>query len=153
MPSTRLHFGETLVAPRPRGFTPSETGARALSRSTNVTLWIIQSVLALLFLVAGGTKLMVPAAALAAQSHLPGEFMKLIGIAETLGALGLVLPGILRVHIELTPLAAVGLVGVMTGATVITVIQGPAVGAIVPFVVGSLCTFVALRRREHGSAS
>jgi hypothetical protein len=57
-----------------------------------------------------------------------------------------VLPGITRIHTELTPLAATGLVIIMIGAVVVTVIQGPAIGAILPFVVGSLCALVAFRR-------
>ena len=51
-------------------------------------LWTVQAVLAALFLFAGGMKLILPADALAAQSHLPGAFMKFIGICETLGAIG-----------------------------------------------------------------
>jgi uncharacterized membrane protein YphA (DoxX/SURF4 family) len=138
MSSTRLQLGTAIGASRTRE-------ARA-SRKVNVTLWIIQSTLAALFLFAGGFKLATPAAALAAQSHLPGAFLKFIGVCETLGALGLVLPGLTRIHRELTPLAAAGLVIIMIGAVTVTVIQGPALGAIVPFVVGCLCTLVAHRR-------
>src|SRR5688572_7321849 len=91
---------------------------------TNVFVWIIQIVLALLFLFAGVMKLWLPAAALEAQSHLPALFLRFIGLAEALGALGLVLPGALRVARGLTPLAAAGLVVIMAGATVLTLAQG-----------------------------
>jgi hypothetical protein len=120
--------------------------AAVQSRRANVTIWVVQSVLAALFLFAGGFKLLTPVAALAAQSHMSGDFMKFIGVAETLGALGLVLPGITRIRVELTPLAAAGLTIIMLGAVAVSVIQGPAAGAIVPFIVGSLCVFVARRR-------
>ena len=108
-------------------------------------LWIAQGILAALFLFAGGMKLVMPAAALAAQSHLPGAFMKFIGVAETLGALGLVLPGIFHIRERLTSLAAAGLVLIMVGAVVTTIIQGQP-GAIVPALVGVLAAYVARGR-------
>ncbi|HKN64806.1 MAG TPA: DoxX family protein [Gemmatimonadaceae bacterium] len=108
-------------------------------------LWIAQGVLAALFLFAGGMKLVMPAAALAAQSHLPGAFMKFIGVAETLGALGLILPGIFHIRERLTSLAAAGLVIIMAGAVVTTIVLGQP-GAIVPAVVGVLAAYVAWGR-------
>lgn len=109
-------------------------------------LWIAQGVLAALFLFAGGMKLAMPAAALAAQSHLPGAFMKFIGLAETLGALGLVLPGIFHIRERLTPLAAAGLVIIMVGAVVTTIVQGQGPAAVVPALVGALAAYVARGR-------
>ena len=88
----------------------------------------------------------LPAAALAAQSHLPGAFMKFIGIAETLGALGLILPGIFHVRESLTSLAATGLVIIMAGAVVTTLVQHQP-GAVVPAIVGILAAYVAWGRR------
>src|SRR5947207_5284258 len=114
-------------------------------------LWIAQGVLAALFLFAGGMKLILPADALAAQSHLPGAFMKFIGICETLGAIGLILPGLTRIRTELTPLAAAGLVAIMIGATVISAIQGPVFGALIPAVVGTLALYVARGRWQRGA--
>ncbi|HTD83976.1 MAG TPA: DoxX family protein, partial [Gemmatimonadaceae bacterium] len=87
-------------------------------------LWTVQALLAALFLFAGVTKLVMPADALAAQSHLPAAFMKFIGFCETLGALGLIVPGITKIRTELTPLAAAGLVIIMIGAVIVSVIQG-----------------------------
>ena len=109
-------------------------------------LWIAQGILAALFLFAGGMKLVLPAAALAAQSHLPGGFMKFIGLAETLGALGLVLPGLFHIRERLTSLAAAGLVIIMVGAVVTTIVLGQP-GAIVPALVGVLAAYVAWGRR------
>ena len=67
----------------------------------NIALWIIQILLALLFLFAGGTKLILPVETLLAmgspnQIILPGFLIKFIGLCEVLGALGLILPGLLR---------------------------------------------------------
>jgi hypothetical protein len=117
------------------------------SRRSTTKVWIAQGVLAALFLFAGGMKLVMPAAALAAQSHMPGGFIKFIGVCETLGALGLILPGLFRVQDRLTPLAASGLVIIMIGAVVTTLAQGLGVGAaIVPAVVGLVATYVARSR-------
>ena len=119
----------------------------------NIALWIIQILLALLFLFAGGTKLYFSPEALAAmgppnQVHLPGLFLKFIGVCEVLGALGLVLPGLFKIRPQLTPLAAAGLLIIMIGAVVVT-IAGPGVGPAAPaVVVGLLCALVAYGRRQ-----
>ncbi len=117
----------------------------------NIALWIVQVLLALMFLFAGITKLVMSPEAMAAmgspnQVHLPGLFLKFLGVVEVLGGLGLVLPGIFRTRTGLTPLAAAGLVIIMIGAVVIT-IMGDGVGAaVVPFVFLLLCAFVAYGR-------
>src|SRR2546429_832113 len=86
-------------------------------RSTmNVALWIVQGLLAALFLFAGGAKLVLPLDQLAGPVALPGWFLRFIGAAEVLGALGLVLPGLLRIRPGLTPLAAAGAGGLMIPA-------------------------------------
>jgi hypothetical protein len=117
------------------------------SKRARVLLWTIQAVLALLFLFAGGMKLAMPLAELTRQSPLPGGFLRFIGACEVLGALGLVLPGLLGIRRGLTPLAAVGLVIIMTGAVVITLAAGQGGAAAVPLVVGVLAAVVARARR------
>jgi hypothetical protein len=67
-------------------------------------------------------------------------------VAEVLGALGLILPGLLGIRTGLTPLAAAGLVIIMTGATVLTVASGELALALIPLVVGLLSAFVAYGR-------
>jgi hypothetical protein len=109
-------------------------------------LWIVQGLLALLFLFAGGMKLVLPLEALQGPVVLPGPFMRFIGVAEILGALGLILPGLLRMRPGLTPLAAAGLVLIMIGATVVTVAGGQLMPALIPAVVGLLAAFVAYGR-------
>ena len=110
------------------------------------TLWTIQILLALLFLFAGGMKLVLPLEALKGPVPIPGLFLRLIGVAEVLGALGLILPGLLHIRPELTPLAAAGLVLIMIGAVVITLIGGAFAPALIPLVVGCLAAFVAYGR-------
>ena len=119
---------------------------RRITANTNVALWVVQALLALLFLFAGVTKLIMPADALSAQSPLPVAFLRFIGICEALGAIGLILPEMLAIRRELTPLAASGLVIIMTGAVVVTLATTDAVLAIVPFVVGVLAASVAYGR-------
>ena len=124
------------------------------SKKVSVTLWIVQGLLAALFLFAGGVKLTIPADVLAEQSNLPGAFVHFIGVAEVLGALGLVLPGLTRIAPALTPLAAAGLVVIMIGATVLSAAAGGATAAIVPCATGVLTLAIAygrLRVAPHGS--
>ena len=112
----------------------------------NVTLWVIQGLLAALFLFAGSMKLILPIEAMAGPVSLPGWFLRFIGVAEVTGAIGLILPWLTRIQPRLTPMAASGLVIIMSGATAITVIGGPAATAAVPFVVGLLAATVAYAR-------
>lgn len=112
----------------------------------NVLLWIVQGLLALIFLFAGGLKLVLPLDAMAGPIALPGLFIRFLGVAEVLGAIGLILPGLLRIRPGLTPLAAAGLVIIMAGATLITVLGGDGGPALVPLIVGLLSGSVAYGR-------
>src|SRR3990170_528311 len=109
-------------------------------------LWIVQVLLALLFLFTGGIKLVLPLEVLTEQTPLPGLFVRFLGVAEVLGAIGLILPGLLRIRPGLTPLAAAGLVIIMIGATVVTLAGGDVAMALIPLVVGLLSAFVAYGR-------
>ena len=113
-----------------------------------VALWTLQALLALLFLFAGGMKLIMPIEALTKQSPLPGLFLRFIGICEVAGALGLILPGLLRIRRGLTPLAAAGLLIIMVGATVVTLALGQVGPALMPAAVGVLVAVVAYGRRN-----
>jgi hypothetical protein len=114
----------------------------------NVGLWVVQGVLAALFLFAGGMKLITPVEVLSVMSPFPGEFIRFIGACEVLGALGLVLPWALGIRRELTPLAAAGLVIIMIGATVSTLAIGGGVLALVDVVIGVLAGTAVYGRRE-----
>ena len=122
----------------------------------NIVLWIIQILLALLFLFAGGSKLVMSAEQMQSlaspnQVHLPITFIRFIGVVELLGGLGLVLPGLFGIKKGLTPLAAIGLTIVMVGAVIITIAGDGIVMAIAPLIVGLLCAFVAYGRRNWRS--
>ena len=118
---------------------------------SRIALWFVQGILAALFLFAGGFKLATPMAELGRLSPLPAAFLKFIGACEVLGALGLILPGLLRVRLELTSLAAAGLVVVMVGAVVVTVMTQGVLLAGLPLVVGALATSVAVGRRPSAT--
>ena len=115
-------------------------------RKTNVLLWVIQGLLAALFLFAGAMKLTMPIAALTSQSPLPGGFLRFIGVVEVLGAIGLILPAATGILRGLTPLAAAGLGIIMIGATGLTLADGNVAPALIPLVVGVLSAFVAYKR-------
>jgi hypothetical protein len=117
-------------------------GGKGLTRA----LWIVQGLLALIFLFAGGMKLILPLDALAGPVPLPGLFVRFLGVAEVLGAVGLILPGLLRIGTGLTPLAAAGLVLIMIGATAITLAIGDLGPALISLVVGLLAAFIAYGR-------
>ena len=112
-------------------------------------LWIVQSLLAALFLFAGSMKVVLPLEQMKGPVELPGLLLRFIGICEVLGAIGLILPGLLRIRPGLTPLAAIGLVIIMIGATVITLAGGLVGPALIPVVVGLLLAFVAYGRRPR----
>jgi len=82
---------------------------------------------------------------------LPGWFLRFIGVTEILGAIGLILPRLLRIRPGLTPLAAAGLVIIMIGATVVTLMGGQIGPAFIPFIVGLLAVFVAYGRYDGRS--
>jgi DoxX-like protein len=116
------------------------------SRTTSGLLWALQVLLAALFLFAGGFKLVTPIAVMTQQVAMPGLFLRFIGLAEVAGALGLILPGLLRIRPILTPLAAAGLVIIMIGAVGATMATAGAGQAVMPGVVGILAAGVAVGR-------
>jgi uncharacterized membrane protein len=114
----------------------------------NRALWIVQTLLALLFLFAGGAKFVMPVDQML-QGMPPtlasGGFIHFIGACEILGAIGLILPGLMRIKPGLTPLAAAGLIIIMIGATIVSLPQGIAI-AMLPVVTGLLLVLVACGR-------
>jgi hypothetical protein len=114
----------------------------------NIVLWIAQGLLACAFLFAGGAKLVMSAEQMASPGpvQLPVFFIRFIGVCETLGAIGMILPGLLSIRPGLTLLAAGGLVIIMIGASVINVMNGMAALAIPTVILGLMAAFVAAGR-------
>jgi hypothetical protein len=76
------------------------------------------------------------------------------GRADRFGALGLILPGLLRIRTGLMPIAAVGLTIIMIGAVGTTTVTAGAVPALMPGVAGVVAATVAIGRwREAGTAT
>ena len=115
-------------------------------RKLNVLLWVLQVLLAMLFMFSGVVKFIMPIEEMTKQIALPGWFLHFIGGAEILGAIGLVLPGILRIRSGLTPLAAAALVVIMIGATAVNLKTGQRGAALTTVIVGLLLVFVAYNR-------
>jgi uncharacterized membrane protein YphA (DoxX/SURF4 family) len=89
----------------------------------NTLLWTLQIVLAVVFAGAGATKLILPRDQLARTlggwvDEFPAPLLKPLGLAELLGAVGLIVPPLVGIAPILTPVAASGLVVTMIGAIV-----------------------------------
>ena len=117
-----------------------------VTRRASAALWTVQVLAAFIFLMAGGSKVLMPADMLAAVSPLPVLFLRLLGAAELAGAAGLIPPAALRIRPVLTPIAAACLSVIVIGATVITVAGGDVVGAALPFITVLLTVFVTYGR-------
>ena len=114
----------------------------------NTALWIVQGVLAAIFLLSGGAKFAMTAAQMATPGpiQLPVLFIRFIGACEVLGAIGMILPGLTGIGAGLTPLAAMGLIIIMIGATVVNLVDGPAAAAILTVILGALAACVVYGR-------
>ena len=113
----------------------------------SLALWIIQGLLALLFLGLGLMKLSIPLDDPAMTMGLPVLFFRIIGLVEVVGAAGLVLPGLTKIRTGLTPLAATGLAIVTIGATAFHLLNGDGLAmASFPLIVALLSSFVAYGR-------
>lgn len=117
-----------------------------------LVLWGVQIVLALVFLGAGGAKLALPIEAIIAQNAwaaaLPGWLIRFIGVAEVLGALGLLLPPLTRVRPGLVPLAAAGLALDMLLAAGFHLVRGELGYTAATLVLLALAAFVAHGRTQ-----
>ena len=117
------------------------------SRNLGVALWTVQGLLALFFALASGApKLFLPQEMLAMPIPLSDPFVKFIGVCEVLGALGLVLPGLLRIRRGVTSLAALGLVALTLCAMVYQLMARQPESGVFAVGMGLLAAFVAYGR-------
>lgn len=119
-------------------------------KSLHIALWIAQALLALTFIGTGVFKLVTPVATLAGMWPWAGEYpnlLRLTGILDLCGGMGLVLPALTRIKPGLTVLAALGCAALMVGAIVFHLSRGE--GANTPFnvVMLTLALFVWWGRR------
>lgn len=131
----------------PLNTTGEQTMSDSPARTLNRLLWTAQTLVALLFLFAGSMKFIMPAEKMQQGPIVfPIGFMYFIGVCECLGALGLLLPGMLRIRTWLTPLAAAGLTIIMIGATTVTISAMGAAAAIFPAIVGVVTAWIVYAR-------
>jgi hypothetical protein len=113
----------------------------------NILLWVLQVLLALVFLAHGGLVLFPPAEVAAKMyASFPRSFWLFLGVAEILSAVGLTLPGLTRMQPWLVSCAAAGIMIVMICATIYHVTRGEMSSAIVTLVLLAMATFVAYMR-------
>lgn len=89
-------YVDTSVRPaiQARATFATASSRHSASRKLSVTLWTLQGLLAVIFLLAGSMKLLSPADMLEAQTPLPILLIRCIGVCEVAGALGMLLPGL-----------------------------------------------------------
>jgi len=117
-------------------------------RGMHFALWIVQGLLAFAMVMAGAFKVVTPREKLAEKMHWARTWtdlnVKLLGLAEVLGGVGLIVPAVTGILPVLTPVAAVCLAILMGGAVKTHVdLKEPAAP---PTVLGALCLFVAVGR-------
>jgi hypothetical protein len=117
-------------------------------RKLSIALWIVQGLLALFFAAASGApKLLLPMEMIPMPLPLPEWFVRAIGVAEVLGAIGLILPGLTHIRPGLTSLAAAALVLLTICAAGYQVLAGQPENGVFALVVGLLAAFVAYGRQ------
>jgi putative oxidoreductase len=146
----RLTAKETIMAAHSAAF-GEHSSVPSKSRALNVSLWIVQGLLALAFALAGIMKTSTPIAELATRlpwtADVPAALVRFIGTAERLAAACLILPAATRVRPGLTALAAAGLALGMALALAFHAMRGE-LGHAAPLnlLLGGLAAFVAWGR-------
>ena len=134
---------------QPTTLPPTTLAARS-PRAVHVTLWVVQLLLAAVFLLVGYTHAAAPIAVAIQRApwvaSLPVALVRFIGVAEIAGALGLLLPAATRIRPMLTPIAAVGLATMMALAIPFHLMRGEASAVALNLALGSLAVLVALGR-------
>jgi uncharacterized membrane protein YphA (DoxX/SURF4 family) len=115
----------------------------------NIVLWVVQVLLASAFLAAGSIKVTQPIEKLKANmswvTHTTPGIVRLVGVLEVLGAIGLILPAATHILPWLTPVAAIGLVLTMTGAAIAHIrLNAPHLA--VPVILLLLALFIVIGR-------
>jgi uncharacterized membrane protein YphA (DoxX/SURF4 family) len=113
----------------------------------NITVWVLQFLLAFAFLAHALMFLFPPASMVEQLNASIGPALRLfIGVAEVAAAIGLTLPGLTRVQPQLVVAAAVGLMVVMVSATVYHLTRGEGAGAMTTAILFALLAVVAYTR-------
>ncbi|WP_420798830.1 DoxX family protein [Geothrix limicola] len=128
----------------------SPSRVTASGKALTTSLWVAQTILALVFLMSGGMKVAASTEALRAQmpwvNGALGSAVRMIGFVEILGAIGIVLPAATRIAPKLTPVASLGLALVMALASITHLSRGELSMVPVTMTLGGLAVFVAWGR-------
>ncbi|MGA3014442.1 MAG: DoxX family protein [Bacteroidales bacterium] len=120
------------------------------SKTLNIILWIAQVILAGMFIMAGFMKTTMPIEQLSVSlpwaKDVPAWLVRIIGISEFLGALGLILPSLLRIKPILTPLAALGIIAIMAMAAVFHITRTEISGVVFTFILALVAVFIGWGR-------
>jgi uncharacterized membrane protein YphA (DoxX/SURF4 family) len=139
--------GDTAMQATTINTTTPKTVVSKRSRALSIALWVLQVLLAAVYVAHGWMMVSPPAELVALMNEQLGVGFRLfLGVAELLAAAGLILPGITRILPFLTSLAAAGLMIVMSSATVLHVVRGESSSAISAAVLFVLVTIVAYAR-------
>ena len=129
-----------------RGEAQATTGRKGL----NITLWVVQILLALAYISAGVQKTFMPLQEVAKTifwvSYVPSPLVRFIGVSELLGAIGLILPAALKIKPGLTALAAAGLSVIMLSASVMHAVRGEYFALPTTLILLALASFIAYGR-------
>jgi uncharacterized membrane protein len=121
-----------------------------VSKALRISLWAAQVLLAASLTWSGSLKLFQPAEKLSAMwpwaGEVPQVLVKLTGVIDILGAIGLTLPALLRVKPKLTPVAAVGVIVLMICAGVFHIVRGETSQIGVNVVFAAIAGFIAWGR-------
>jgi hypothetical protein len=113
----------------------------------NATLWVLQVLLAAVF-VAHGVFLLAPPASMIEQlnASMPTGFRIFLGLAEVAAAIGVTVPGFTRVQPWLVPAAAAGIIVVMVSATIFHVVRGEISSAVATAILLAMSAYVSYMR-------
>ncbi|MFM6983175.1 MAG: DoxX family protein [Chitinophagaceae bacterium] len=113
-------------------------------------LWILQVILAAMFLMAGSFKTFTPIAELAEKMPWVTEYsegmVRFVGVSELLGGLGIILPSLLRIKPILTTVAGFALGLVMILAAAYHISKGEFSSLPMNFILGGIAVYVAWAR-------
>lgn len=113
----------------------------------NITLWVLQVLLAVAFFAHGIMFLNPPPEiAVLMNESMPRWFQLFLGVAEVAAAVGLTVPGITRILPQLVPAAAAGIVIVMISATVWHIVRAEYSSAAITAVLLVMAAFTAYSR-------
>ncbi|MBL7784306.1 MAG: DoxX family protein [Chitinophagales bacterium] len=122
------------------------------SKVLNISLWVAQVLLSAMFLMAGVMKSTQPIEQLATSlpwvTQVPTGLVRFIGISELLGAIGLILPSILRIKPKLTVYAAIGIFTIMLFALIFHSSKGEFSVIGMNIILGLIAIFIAWGRSK-----